>query len=189
MGIAVDTSTPDGWRAALAALQWQVEMGVTEVIGDMPVDAYGLPDRAPWAAAPPTSSAPAPQKAAKPAAEPYVPQISAAERAAAMADAAVAEAVARAGLARFPEDGSLLLALGVARLLQQDLAGGEEAFRKCLPRLSRGAAPAFGPVLEAAIASDYAKAAATFARMQVLSGNLFYGVIGRALEQAASAVP
>lgn len=104
-------------------------------------------------------------------------------------NAALAEAVARAGLARFPEDGSLLLALGVALLLQQNLAGAEEAFRKCLPRLSRGAAPAFGPVLEAAIASDYAKAAATFSRMQVLSGNLFYGVIGRALEQAASAAP
>lgn len=121
MGIAVDTSTPDGWRAALAALQWQVEMGVTEVIGDIPVDAYGLPDRAPWAAAAPTSAAPAPQKAAKPAAEPYVPQISAAERAAAMADAAVAEAVARAGAA------------GSLETLREALAGYEHC------ELKRGA--------------------------------------------------
>ena len=100
MGIAVDTSTPEGWQAALAALQWQVEMGVTEVIGEGPVDAYGLPDRAPWqAAAPVAASVPAGAKPAKPAAEPYVPQISAAERAAMAADAAVAEAVARAGAA------------------------------------------------------------------------------------------
>ena len=103
MGIAVDTSTPEGWQAALAALQWQVEMGVTEVIGDAPVDAYGLPDRAPWQAAAPAAAAvpavSAGAKPAKPAAEPYVPQISAAERAALAADAAVAEAVARAGAA------------------------------------------------------------------------------------------
>lgn len=120
MGIGYDTSTPEGWHAALAALQWQVEMGVTEVIGDAPVDAYGLPDRAPWAVVQ-AAAAPIPQKAAKPAAEPYVPQISAAERAAAVADAAVAEAMARAGAA------------GTLEALREALAGYEHC------ELKRGA--------------------------------------------------
>jgi DNA polymerase len=100
MGIAYDTTTPEGWHAALAALQWQVEMGLAEVIGEIPVNAYDLPERAEWQAV----AAPAVAVAAKPAAraepQPYVPQISAAERAAAVADAAVAEAVAAAGAAR-----------------------------------------------------------------------------------------
>ena len=122
MGIAVDTSTPEGWHAALAALQWQVEMGVTEVIRDAPVDAYGLPDRAPWqAAAPAVAAVPVAAQPVKPAAEPYVPQISAAERAALAADAAVAEAVARAGAA------------GALEALREALAGYEHC------ELKRGA--------------------------------------------------
>lgn len=98
MGIALDTTTPEGWHAALAALQWQVEMGLSEVIGDAPVNAYDLPERAEWQATA-TPAVAVPERQAKPAAEAYVPQISAAERAAAVADAAVAEAVARAGAA------------------------------------------------------------------------------------------
>ena len=50
MGIAYDTTTPEGWHAALAALQWQVEMGLAEVIGEVPLNAYDLPERAEWQA-------------------------------------------------------------------------------------------------------------------------------------------
>ncbi|MBU9697055.1 uracil-DNA glycosylase [Rhodobacteraceae bacterium HSP-20] len=97
MGIAFDTSTPEGWQAALAALQWQVEMGLAEVIGEEPVNAYDLPERAAWQGVAQVAPAGAePQRGARAEPAPYVPQISAAERAAAMADAAVAEAVARA---------------------------------------------------------------------------------------------
>ena len=98
MGIDFDTTTPEGWQAALAALQWQLELGVTEVIGETPGNGYDLADRAPWlapAAAPAKAEA---RPAARPA-EPYVPQISAEERAAQAADAAVAEAQARAAAA------------------------------------------------------------------------------------------
>jgi uracil-DNA glycosylase len=35
-------------HAARALLEWQVELGVSEAIGDLPVDRYGLPDVAPW---------------------------------------------------------------------------------------------------------------------------------------------
>ena len=38
-------TTPEGWHAAYAALAWQVDLGVTEVIGDEPMNAYALPDR------------------------------------------------------------------------------------------------------------------------------------------------
>ncbi len=95
MGIAYDTTTPEGWQAALAALQWQVEMGVTEVTGDTPFNGYDLPDRAPWLAVGAAKGEAAKGEASKPAA-PYVPQISDADRAAQAADAAVAEAQARA---------------------------------------------------------------------------------------------
>jgi uracil-DNA glycosylase len=97
MGIAFDTTTPEGWQAALAALQWQLEMGVTEVIGDTPFNAYDLPDRAPWLPPAQGQGAAVPARGGPPkAAEPYVPQISEAERAAQASDAAVAEAQARA---------------------------------------------------------------------------------------------
>ena len=94
---AIDTGTPDGWQAALAALQWQLELGVDEAIGDVPVNAYDLPA----AAVKPAAVAAAAPVVARPAraAEPYVPQASATERAAAAADAAVAEAQARAAAA------------------------------------------------------------------------------------------
>ena len=45
MGIEFDIATPEGWHAALAALAWQVDLGVTEVIGDDPVNGYTLPDK------------------------------------------------------------------------------------------------------------------------------------------------
>jgi uracil-DNA glycosylase len=49
MGIIEDIATPEGWHAAVAALAWQVDLGVTEVIGDVPMNAYDLPERADWA--------------------------------------------------------------------------------------------------------------------------------------------
>ncbi|MFN4160181.1 MAG: uracil-DNA glycosylase [Gemmobacter sp.] len=51
MGIDFDITTQAGWQAALAALDWQRELGVEEVIGEDPVDAYALADEAPWRAA------------------------------------------------------------------------------------------------------------------------------------------
>lgn len=97
MGIDLDISTPEGWQAALAALRWQVEMGVDEAIGDLPVNGYDLPERAAKAA--PVAAAMPAARPARAEAAPYVPQVSAAEKAAAAADAAVAEAAARAGAA------------------------------------------------------------------------------------------
>ena len=118
MGIDLDISTPEGWQAALAALRWQVEMGVDEAIGDVPVNGYDLPERAAKAA--PVAAAPA-NRPARAEAAPYVPQVSAAEKAAAAADAAVAEAAARAGAA------------GSLEALREALAGYEHC------ELKRGA--------------------------------------------------
>lgn len=92
MGIDIDISTPEGWHAALAALRWQMELGVDEFIGDQPVNGYDLPVQK--AAVVEAAVAAVATKAR--AAEPYVPQISAAERVAQANDAAVAEARALA---------------------------------------------------------------------------------------------
>ena len=117
MGIDIDTATPEGWHAALAALAWQFDAGVAEVIGETPVNAYDLPDRAPWLPAPQAQAqargqpaatqgaAPAPRAAA----EPYVPSLSPAERERQAADAAVAEAAAAA--ARAPDLDALRAAM------------------------------------------------------------------------------
>ena len=45
MGIAAEIE--DDWQASLAALAWQVDLGLTEVIGDVPHSAYDLAERAP----------------------------------------------------------------------------------------------------------------------------------------------
>ena len=50
MGIASDIA--EDWHAALAALAWQVEAGVDEVIGDAPVNRYELAAEAPKSATP-----------------------------------------------------------------------------------------------------------------------------------------
>lgn len=66
MGIDPDISTPEGWRAALAALDWQLEMGVDEAIGDMGVDRYALAEAvkpAPRVAAAAVAPPPAVQEA------------------------------------------------------------------------------------------------------------------------------
>ena len=44
MGINSNILTPEGRHAALAALEWQMELGVTEITGEEPVDRYALPD-------------------------------------------------------------------------------------------------------------------------------------------------
>ena len=58
MGIAGGITAD--WHAALAALAWQVDLGVDEVIGDTPVDRYDLPE--------PIKPAPVAAAAAAPAA-------------------------------------------------------------------------------------------------------------------------
>ncbi len=65
MGIADDILGPEGWHAALAALDWQVDLGVTEVVGDSALSAYDLPAESPRmpaarpaAEAPPATGAP-----------------------------------------------------------------------------------------------------------------------------------
>jgi len=46
-------SGADGWHAALAALTWQADLGVTEAIGDTPVSRYDLPELVKTPTAPP----------------------------------------------------------------------------------------------------------------------------------------
>lgn len=60
MGIAEDILGPDGWHAALAALEWQADLGVTEVVGDTVQSAYDLPAEVarPARAAPPDAAQP-----------------------------------------------------------------------------------------------------------------------------------
>jgi len=44
--MGIDTHIADyDWNAALAALAWQAELGVTDVIAEAPVDRYALPER------------------------------------------------------------------------------------------------------------------------------------------------
>jgi uracil-DNA glycosylase family 4 len=54
-----------GWHAALAALDWQVELGLVDVIGEAPVDRFGLAEAAVPQAAPRTQVA-APDPVAPP---------------------------------------------------------------------------------------------------------------------------
>ncbi len=51
MGIGEHLDTWDGWQAAVQALAWQTDLGVTDPIGDMPLDRYDLPAEAPRKAA------------------------------------------------------------------------------------------------------------------------------------------
>lgn len=99
MGIADDILgqdgplTTEGWHAALAALAWQVDLGVAEVTGDLPVPAYELPAEVARparaaAGAPPAAQAVAPGASAPPRPAPARPED--------MQDIAVAEARALA---------------------------------------------------------------------------------------------
>ena len=70
MGIATDIA--EDWHAALAALAWQVDAGVDEVLGDAPLNRYDLPaeaPRLPVAAAQPVPARPSPPVAAAPVPE------------------------------------------------------------------------------------------------------------------------
>nr|WP_237684790.1 uracil-DNA glycosylase [Szabonella alba] len=58
------------WHGALAALVWQAELGVTEVIGDTPCDAYALPERLET----PRSAAQPDRAAARPGRQPSASQ-------------------------------------------------------------------------------------------------------------------
>ena len=46
MGIDPRYDAPEGWHAALAALAWQLDLGVGDVVGDMPVNRYDLVEAA-----------------------------------------------------------------------------------------------------------------------------------------------
>jgi DNA polymerase len=89
MGIAAEIA--GDWHAALAALEWQMDAGADEAIGDAPVDRYALPAEAPKAAAPTIAPALAPAlapapAAAAPGADPVALARAAAGRAASLAD-------------------------------------------------------------------------------------------------------
>lgn len=106
MGIEFDTSTHAGYHAALAALAWQVDCGVTEVIGEDPLNAYDLPDKAPWQRQPDAA-----KTAATPAARPappspvdYTPRISPEQAAQAAAEEAVIAAKTAASRAKTLDD-------------------------------------------------------------------------------------
>jgi uracil-DNA glycosylase len=62
MGIGEHLDTRDGWQAAVQALAWQADLGVTDPIGDTPLDRYDLPPEPArkGAAAPPAVQAPLP---------------------------------------------------------------------------------------------------------------------------------
>lgn len=63
MGIKADIE--HDFDAALAALAWQLDMGVDETLSEVPINAYELPDRADWQK-PPVPTTPPPQAAAAP---------------------------------------------------------------------------------------------------------------------------
>ena len=56
MGINPDILGPEGWQAALAALDWQVELGVSDWLQGEPVNRYDLPDRLDRPAEPPSAA-------------------------------------------------------------------------------------------------------------------------------------
>lgn len=55
--MGIETDIAGDWDAALAALAWQVELGVADIIGETPLDRYDLPE--PVKAPPPAVVAPA----------------------------------------------------------------------------------------------------------------------------------
>lgn len=87
MGIALDIA--EDWHASLAALAWQVDLGVTEVIGDAPLNRYDLPEAAkplPRVAVTASAAVAGSQQAAVPAANPADLAEAAAMGAASLAD-------------------------------------------------------------------------------------------------------
>ncbi len=51
-------------QTARALLEWQIELGATEAIGDAPVDRYAVPDAAPWLRKPGPTSVAGPARSA-----------------------------------------------------------------------------------------------------------------------------
>ncbi|KPQ14861.1 MAG: DNA polymerase bacteriophage-type [Rhodobacteraceae bacterium HLUCCA09] len=96
--------------ALIDALAWQVELGVTEAIGDVPVDRTALPDRAPWLPAPPgrnpagpAATAPTRVAPARPAPPPApAPDVDTVEAAEAAATGARTIDALRAAMEAFP---------------------------------------------------------------------------------------
>ncbi len=83
----------------MAALAWQIDCGVTEFIGDDPVNSYDLPERAPWAAKPAAAPGAVAPPAARPAPTPvaeFTPRITPEQRQQQAADEGVAAAKAAA---------------------------------------------------------------------------------------------
>lgn len=66
--MGIDATTRLDWNAALAALTWQHDLGVTEVVQESPQDSFGLPEAAPWSRRTAESSVPARPAAQSPAA-------------------------------------------------------------------------------------------------------------------------
>ena len=83
------------WHAARAALEWQVELGATECIGDAPVDSYALSAETPWKA---RANPPSRRGAARPAPPRPEPEVRA-EAPAPTADPVVVARAAAAGAA------------------------------------------------------------------------------------------
>ncbi|MGQ0611504.1 MAG: uracil-DNA glycosylase [Paracoccaceae bacterium] len=85
MGIAAEEimTTP---QAALAALAWQVDLGVAEVVQDTPQNAFDLPEAAPWARRTAEPPAPAAPRASAPPAAPGPDPVAAAHAAAMACD-------------------------------------------------------------------------------------------------------
>ncbi len=82
MGIKLDILEPEAWQAALAALDWQIEMGVTDWVQDSPVSRYDLPDRLERPLAPDAPIRAAPQTDAPRADAPKTDAVEAARQAA-----------------------------------------------------------------------------------------------------------
>lgn len=83
----------DDWHAALAALAWQVDLGVTDALAEAPIDRFALGDAAPEARpAPARAAAPLSPPAAVPPADPSAAATALAAGAATLADLAAAMA-------------------------------------------------------------------------------------------------
>lgn len=65
MGIDADLMAPEHWEAAFAALDWQVELGVTDWVLDEPIDRFALPERLTPAPRPAAAATPLPGEAAR----------------------------------------------------------------------------------------------------------------------------
>lgn len=96
MGIGTDIA--DDWHASLAALAWQVEAGVDEVIGDEPVNRYALVAEAPRLAPLRTPAAEALPSRTGPVADPVANPVAVA---CSVADAATTLEDLRAAIAGF----------------------------------------------------------------------------------------